>query len=501
MGTKLISELTAASGLTGDEQMPIAQSGSTRKATLNQLAQLAPAGPPGPPGAKGPPGSPGVDGTDGQGILSGAAAPTAAIGDDGDFYLDHSTSRLYGPKTAGNWGSGTSLIGATGAQGPPGISQGQYSYRWSTTTTAADPGHGTIRGNTASAGTFTKLFVSSYTITDQAVIELTRLTTGDEVYLYEIGAITTWNLYRLTGAPVNNASEWFELPVAYVSTGPLPFAPTNNSRVDLLLPVTGEPGPPGPPGAASTVPGPTGPTGPAGSTGPAGPGVAAGGASGQILSKASAANYDTQWIAAPSGGVASVDGQTGVVSLASAYVDVTGDNMTGNLGLGSPSPTAKLQFAAGTTATGGILFGTDTNLYRSAADTLTTDDTFTSGAVIQAASSITGGFRHGSAGPRWFTGAGTPEGTAIAPVGSIYSRTDGGTDTALYKKETGAGNTGWVAVAAGGGGGGAPETGWSVATGYTVDKAFNPQDTSLNELANVLGSLIDALIRHGELAH
>lgn len=46
----------------------------------------------------------------------------------------------------------------------------------------------------------------------------------------------------------------------------------------------------------------------------------------------------------------------------------------GNVGLGATTPTAKLQFAADTAAAGGILFGTDTNLYRYAADTLRTDD-------------------------------------------------------------------------------------------------------------------------------
>lgn len=44
------------------------------------------------------------------------------------------------------------------------------------------------------------------------------------------------------------------------------------------------------------MPGPTGATGATGPTGPAGPGVVAGGTSGQILSKASATDYDTAWI-------------------------------------------------------------------------------------------------------------------------------------------------------------------------------------------------------------
>jgi hypothetical protein len=44
------------------------------------------------------------------------------------------------------------------------------------------------------------------------------------------------------------------------------------------------------------------------------------------------------------------------------------------------------------------------------------------------------------------SGSGTPEGSVTAPVGSVYRRTDGGTATTLYVKESGAGNTGWAAV-------------------------------------------------------
>lgn len=42
-------------------------------------------------------------------------------------------------------------------------------------------------------------------------------------------------------------------------------------------------------------------------------------------------------------------------------------------------------------------------------------------------------------------GAGTPEGVVSAPVGSTFRRTDGGAGTTFYVKETGTGNTGWVA--------------------------------------------------------
>ena len=43
------------------------------------------------------------------------------------------------------------------------------------------------------------------------------------------------------------------------------------------------------------------------------------------------------------------------------------------------------------------------------------------------------------------SGSGSPEGVLTAPIGSLYTRTDGGTGTTLYVKESGTGNTGWVA--------------------------------------------------------
>lgn len=43
------------------------------------------------------------------------------------------------------------------------------------------------------------------------------------------------------------------------------------------------------------------------------------------------------------------------------------------------------------------------------------------------------------------SGSGTPEGVITAGIGSTWSRTDGGAGTSFYVKESGTGNTGWVA--------------------------------------------------------
>lgn len=48
-------------------------------------------------------------------------------------------------------------------------------------------------------------------------------------------------------------------------------------------------------------------------------------------------------------------------------------------------------------------------------------------------------------GDNAYAGTGSPESVLTAPVGSLYRRVDGSTGTCLYIKESGTGNTGWIA--------------------------------------------------------
>ena len=80
------------------------------------------AGAPGAAGAAGPAGAQGPAGpSGGRTIISGAGAPSAAVGIDGDFYIDTAANAIYGPKSLGGWPSPpTSMIGPTGPAGPAG---------------------------------------------------------------------------------------------------------------------------------------------------------------------------------------------------------------------------------------------------------------------------------------------------------------------------------------------------------------------------------------------
>jgi len=69
----------------------------------------------------------------------------------------------------------------------------------------------------------------------------------------------------------------------------------------------------------------------------------------------------------------------------------------------------------------------------------------TSGSVTFARSINPAGFAMNAANLIWLTGANSPEGVVTADVGSLFTRTNGGAGTTLYIKESGTGNTGWVA--------------------------------------------------------
>jgi len=69
----------------------------------------------------------------------------------------------------------------------------------------------------------------------------------------------------------------------------------------------------------------------------------------------------------------------------------------------------------------------------------------TSGAVTFTRSINPAGFAMNTANLIWLTGANSPEGVVTAAIGSLFTRTNGGAGTTLYIKESGTGNTGWIA--------------------------------------------------------
>jgi len=62
----------------------------------------------------------GAPGADGKTVLNGTVNPGAGVGVNGDFYINTNTWTIFGPKAAGVWPAGTSMIGPTGATGDDG---------------------------------------------------------------------------------------------------------------------------------------------------------------------------------------------------------------------------------------------------------------------------------------------------------------------------------------------------------------------------------------------
>jgi hypothetical protein len=134
---------------------------------------------------------------------------------------------------------------------------------------------------------------------------------------------------------------------------------------------------------------------------------------------------------------------------------------SGNVGIGTASPGDKLDIA------GNLIFHTD-NTYDIGASGATRPRTGYYGTSVYAGTRMgigntnttyaldvtgTANISTSAQSPKfivttsvfWSSGTGSPEGVLTANIGSLYSRTDGGANTTLYVKESGTGNTGWVA--------------------------------------------------------
>jgi hypothetical protein len=221
-----------------------------------------PQGATGPAGVQGPVGPTGPAGADST--VPGPQGPQGIQGPTGPAGADSTVPGPQGPQgiqgiqgPAGTQGP-QGIQGPAGPTGPAGASAGRAEYRWSTATTAADPGHGFVRANQAPT-TATALYISLYDRADAVIGNLLNLVVDDIVYLYEAALADHSVKYRVTAAITNNANQWVTIPVAVDVVAAAGFAPANNADVINTTPVKGEPGPTGPQG-------PQGPPGPSGIT-------------------------------------------------------------------------------------------------------------------------------------------------------------------------------------------------------------------------------------------
>jgi hypothetical protein len=182
-------------------------------------------GAPGPAGPMGPMGAPGPTGPNGLNILNGPGNPTAVIGVNGEFYLNTTTSTLWGPKTGGSWpGSAVSLIGPAGPAGPTGSnglsilngtsnpigaigSDGEFYINTSTNTIFGPKAGGvwptgvSLTGPAGPAGPVGPTGAANIAGTVNNIIKFTGATTGGNSQLFDngtnVGIGTTTPSFRL----------------------------------------------------------------------------------------------------------------------------------------------------------------------------------------------------------------------------------------------------------------------------------------------------------------
>jgi hypothetical protein len=268
------------------------------------------AGLPGDPGPTGPAGAAGPTGPAGEQGPAGDTGPTGPVGDSfGIEYtisnngsLDYIIEGFNDPVM--NLVRGFTYTFNINASGHPfWIKTAQVSgtgnaYNVGVTNNGTDVG--TITFEVPLGAPDTLYYVCENHATMAGVFNVVNLGSSGATSL---GALTDVTLSDLTSGDIlsYNGSEWVNSAGGGGGGGAGPTGPTGPAGN------MGNIGPVGPSGAA----GPTGSVGPTGASGPSGPGLVAGGVTGQVLSKASNSDYDTQWITISGGGGGGELGPTG----------------------------------------------------------------------------------------------------------------------------------------------------------------------------------------------
>lgn len=296
--------LTGATGATGPQgpqgiQGPAGNDGAT-----------GPQGPIGLTGATGAQGPAGTDGTDGKSVLNGTTDPAAATGNNGDFYINTATNFLFGPKTAGAWPAGVSLVGATGATGPQGPTglTGATGPQGPAGNDGLDGATGPMgpqgpAGNTGLTGATGPQGPTGATgatgpqgATGAAGIgyggtssSAKTISLGSKTFVVPAGLAYIPG-ERIRFVDQTNSSNFLEGTITSYATTSMVVNIDNNGGSGTVsnwnLSVGGNLG----------TAGATGPQGPAGTNGTNGVGLPTGGTTGQVLAKVDGTNYNTQWV-------------------------------------------------------------------------------------------------------------------------------------------------------------------------------------------------------------
>lgn len=224
---------------------------------MGPVGPVGPVGPAGPQGQQGPagpqgqPGPAGASGPRGLSVYSGLGAPPAAVGANGDSYMDAASGNLYA-KSGGSWSVSGTLSGPTGPAGP----LGPVGPVGPTGATGAQgvPGLEGPVGPAGPQGPVGPAGANAATLYSNAGPPSATLGANGDIYINS----ALGDIYAKSAGAWSRIGNIAGPQGAQGPTGP----------IGLTGP-TGAPGPVGPIGPAGPV-GPTGPAGPSGAAGPVG---------------------------------------------------------------------------------------------------------------------------------------------------------------------------------------------------------------------------------------
>ncbi|MFD0792761.1 hypothetical protein ACFQZX_03990 [Mucilaginibacter litoreus] len=272
---KKISELPLLSSITSADTSVVIHNGADYQFTLQTLLNFV---------------STGI--ITGANISFGTTLPQNPSGKNGDIFIN-TANNSFAQKVAGTWAIRYTIPTADAAK------DGTVLYG------NGVPGTGIGKDNDTYIDTTTGIFYNKTLATWHQVFSMQTGPQGPKGDKGDTGAHGTAGSTILNGT-VNpsNLSTGTNGDFYLNTSTQILFGPKTNGDWGDGISVIGIPGEQGPPGE----PGPAGLDGSPGLDGSSGPGVAAGGTTGQILTKLSDADYDTEWVDKPTGGGAIADG-------------------------------------------------------------------------------------------------------------------------------------------------------------------------------------------------
>lgn len=170
-----------------------------------------------------------------------------------------------------------------------------------------------------------------------------------------------------------------------------------------------------------------------------------------LIGKTSTSDYALAALTGTSNQVVVTNG-SGTITLSTPQSIGTGSSPTfAGLTLSSPLTAANGGTGLSSYAVGDLLYASGSTTIAKLAD-VAVGQVLVSGGVTSApaysANPQVTSVTFGGTTVKETSGSGTPEGAVTGAVGSTFRRTDGGSGTSFYVKESGSGNTGWTALGA-----------------------------------------------------